>query len=141
MSAKRKIILAYLFFPILGFPIYFVIANVIDSIFGEMQLLTWLLFEPLSLLLKITLKDWMHSIPVMFMVFIGLFLPVHLVLAMLNRLTPGLFSGIVSAVMFIFSYAVGFSVNAIMANTLTVMLLAVFTGVFSKPRRITSGIP
>lgn len=141
MTAKGKIILAYLLFPILGFPVYFLIANAIDSFLGEMQLLTWLLFEPSTELLKTALKDWMHSIPVMFGVFIGLLLPVHVVLGRLKRLTPGVFGGVVSAVMFIFSYAVGFSLNGVMANTLTVLLLAVLTCFFTRPRQMASGAP
>jgi hypothetical protein len=141
MTAKGKMILVYVFFPLLGFPVYFVIANAIDSLFGEMQLITWLLFEPLSLLLRTILNDWVHSIPVMFAVFLGLLLPVHAVLARLNRLTPARFGGAVSAVMFIFSQAAGFSLNGVMANTVTVMLLAVLTGFLTRPRQMVSGTP
>jgi hypothetical protein len=141
MTTKRKTILAYVIFPVLGFPVYFVIANAIDSLFGEMQLIIWLLFEPFSGLLTTTLTDWVDSIPVMFAVFIGLFMPVHALLARLERLTTSLFSGTVSAAMFIFSHAVGFSLNGVMANTLTVMLLAMLTVYFTRPSQAASGTP
>lgn len=141
MTAKGKVILVYVFFPLLGFPVYFVVANAIDSLFGEMQLITWLLFEPLSLLLRTIRNDWVHSIPAMFAVFLGLLLPVHAVLARLNRLTPARFGGAVAAVMFIFSQAAGFSLNGVMANTVTVMLLAVLTGFLTRPRQMVSGTP
>lgn len=126
MRAQRKTILAYVILPVLGFPVYFVIANAIDSLFGEMQLIVRLLFEPQGVL-GIILNDWVDSIPVMFAIFIGLFMPLHALLAGTGRLTAGLFSGVVSAVMFIFSFAVGFSFNGVLANTLTGMLLAVLT--------------
>jgi hypothetical protein len=140
MTAKAKTILSYLVLPVLGFPVYFVIANAIDSLFGEMQLIVRLLFEPAPELLTITLNDWVHSIPMMFAIFLGLFMPVHALLARLGRLTAGLFSSAVSAVMFMFSYAAGFSINGVMANTLTVMLLAALTVSFARSGRAASGM-
>lgn len=94
MPAQGRAVLTYVFSLLFGYPLYFLVANTIDSLFGNGRLSLWLLFGSRSELLEIFSRDWAHSLPVMAAVLIGLVPPVH---ALLFR-----FGGVVSVLMCVF---------------------------------------
>ena len=67
----------YICLPVLFYPVYFLVTNLIDALFGDQQLLNWLYFDSRSVLLKIFFNDWLSSLPVMYMIFYMLIIPVE----------------------------------------------------------------
>jgi hypothetical protein len=135
VAVKRRTILAYVLSPVLGYPLYFLVANAIDSLFGDRRLVQWLLFDSRRELLEIFLDDWAHSLPAMLAVSLGLIMPVHALLARFGRLSIIRFGGLVSTIMLVASWVVGFSPNGIAVNTLTALLLAALVLAVSKSGR------
>lgn len=68
----------YVCLPVVFYPVYFLAANLIDSLLGDQQLINWIYFDSRSLLLKTFFKDWLSSLPVMYMIFYLLIMPVEL---------------------------------------------------------------
>lgn len=62
--------------PLLFYPVYFLVANIIDSVWGDQQLINWLYFDSRSVLLKTFLSDWVSSLPAMYAIFYLLIVPV-----------------------------------------------------------------
>lgn len=73
-----KVFLYYICLPVLFYPVYFLVANLIDSLFGDQQLINWLYFDSRSILLKTFFKDWLSSLPVMYLFFYLLIIPIEL---------------------------------------------------------------
>ena len=71
-----KYLLYYICLPVLFYPTYFVVANTVDSIVGDQQLINWLYFDSRSVLLKTFFKDWLSALPKMFITFYLVILPI-----------------------------------------------------------------
>lgn len=73
-----KHFLYYICLPVLFYPAYFLAANLIDTLLGDQQLINWLYFDSRSDLLKIFFKDWLSSLPIMYIIFYLLIMPIEL---------------------------------------------------------------
>ena len=78
-----RIVSVYVIVPALFYPVYFVVANIIDSLFGNQQLINWLEFDSHMLLLKTFFNDWLDAIPIMFLIFYILVIPVKILLSIM----------------------------------------------------------
>ena len=107
--------------PLLFYPAYFLVANIIDSALGDQQLINWLLFDSRSLLLKIFFKDWFNSAPIMYIIFYLLILPLELFSRKFFN-SSTLFVYFISLVVIAAgSYMTGFTGLALIINTLAVL--------------------
>ena len=121
-----KTIVKYVLVPALFYPIYFIIANFIDSLFGNQHLIVWMQFESPSLLLNTFFKDWFSSLPTMFGIFYLLILPAIFLNTKFgfNRVLTRMI--IPAALMCLFSYILGFGYLGIITNSLSVFMFVLF---------------
>lgn len=113
----------YICLPILFYPVYFLVANLIDSLFGDQQLINWLYFDSWSVLLKTFFKDWLSSLSVMYMIFYLVILPMELLSRKIFN-TSMLFMYIASlAIVTVGSYIVGFKQFGLIINASTVFFI------------------
>ena len=117
-----KTTLIYAVAPALFYPIYFLIANIIDTILGEQLLLNWWQFDSRTTLFEIFLHDWLQSLPVMFGIFYLLILPVRYLLSRFNS-HHLLTSAIICTILFCaLSYLLGFRNQSLIVNSLSVLV-------------------
>ena len=121
-----KRVLYYSFLPVLFYPIYFLAANSIDTLLGDQQLINWLYFDSRSALLKMFLKDWLSSLPVMYIIFYLIILPLELFFR--KTFNTSILFVYISSLLIVSggSYVVGFSELGLIINTLALFFMITF---------------
>lgn len=105
--------------PLFFYPLYFLALNLVDSVFGDQQLINWLMFDSKSLLLKIFMDDWLNSAPVMYLFFFAVILPLDFMVRTQLKLSVVFVLLPSSLVVFLLSYWAGFRELALLGNVLS----------------------
>ena len=120
----------YICLPLLFYPVYFSVANFVDSVFGDQQLINWLYFDSRSILIKTFISDWVQSLPVMYAILFLLLLPVEYISKKIAASSAPLFF-ISMAIIAVLSYFAGFREIGLLINT-AAMLCITAVYYFSK---------
>ena len=137
-----RLLLIYIIVPTLFYPVYFVVVNVADSLFGTQSLINWLAFESHSQLIKTFLKDWQAALPVMFGIFYLIVLPVSYVTGIkyTRHIAHSLFGCLIITVLL--SYLFSFRGLEIVVNGVAILAFAGMYLMFtSSPTRATRQRP
>jgi len=113
-----------LLLPLLFYPAYFSVTNIIDSAFGDQQLINWLTFGSRSLLLTVFFRDWVASLPVMYGILFIILLPIKYFLGYIGKYSLMLIMISSTLVAIVISVSVGFGLLATSSNTLSMTLIA-----------------
>ena len=108
------------------YPVYFLVVNLIDSLLGDQQLINWLYFDSRPVLLKTFFKDWLSSLPAMYMIFYLLIIPIDFFSRKIFN-TSMLLVYITSLTIFTAgSYIAGFREFGLIINTSAVFFIITF---------------
>ena len=118
-----KYFLYYICLPVLFYPVYFLVANSIDSLLGDQQLVNWLYFDSRLVLLKTFFKDWLSSLPVMYMIFYLLIIPIELLSRKIFNTSMPLVYIASLAIITGGSYIAGFRGHGLIINAFTVFFI------------------
>jgi len=114
----------YLFLPLLFYPAYFSVTNIVDSALGDQQLINWLTFDSHSLFLKVFFRDWVASLPMMYGILLIILLPLKSFLAYIGKYSPALIIAASTLIAIVISIIVGFGWIATASNALSMILIA-----------------
>ena len=134
MSIKKHFLII-IFLPMMIYPVYFIWVNAIDSLFGDQQLIYWLLFDSHYLLFTVTIGDWVHSLPIMYSLYIFVILPLYFILNFYKKYSFITLCLTCSFVILLTSLYLDFEGNGLVSNTLTMLTYtALFYGlsIFKK---------
>ena len=115
----------YIVLPTLFYLVYFLVANSIDTLFGDQQLINWLTFDSRSILLKTFFNDWWQSLPVMYAIMFLLVMPAELLVGRLS-LAAVLIYLVPPVVIGVLSYVIGFKELGLIINIISVLAMVVF---------------
>ena len=107
------------------------VANLIDSLLGDQQLVNWLYFDSRSVLRGVFFKDWLNALPVMYLIFYLLVMPVGLLSRKFFNASLLLVYIACIAIVAGCSYIAGFRELGLVINSLTVFFIITFD-YFSK---------
>ena len=111
----------YIIVPLLFYPSYFIVANMIDMIFGEQILMTWFEFMPFTLLFDTFFKDWLNSLLIMFCIFYLLILPTYLFTKWI-KIDSFIINALIAVILvLILSLMLGFDSQGLATNTISVV--------------------
>ena len=115
-------LLLYIIVPILFYPSYFIVANLIDMIFGQQILMAWIEFMPLTLLFDTFFKDWLDSLLIMFCIFYLLIVPIYFFTKRIKINNFRINALIAAVLMAILSFTIGFNSQGLATNTISVVV-------------------
>ena len=115
-------LLLYIIVPILFYPSYFIVANLIDMIFGQQILMAWIEFMPLTLLFDTFFKDWLDSLLIMFCIFYLLIVPIYFFTKRIKINNFRINALIAAVLMSILSLTIGFNSQGLATNTISVVV-------------------
>ena len=115
-------LLLYIIVPILFYPSYFIVANLIDMIFGQQILMAWIEFMPLTLLFDTFFKDWLDSLLIMFCIFYLLIVPIYFFTKRIKINNFRINALIAAVLMAILSLTIGFNSQGLATNTISVVV-------------------
>lgn len=118
-----KLLFVYIIIPILIFPIYFVVANAVDSLFGSHNIINWLAFDSRTLLVKTFLNDWLEAFPVMFGIFYLIILPVNYFIRRISNWQITISAACCMGIIVLLSFLFGFRDAELIVHGITIFLL------------------
>lgn len=124
--AYLKATFIYFLIPVLFYPIYFIVANSVDSLVGNQQFMNWLQFESKTLLIKTILSDWVAALPIMFGLYYFMIVPVKLLAAKLNFKHPLIIALACVLLICVLSVILGFRNLGLITNGLSVFMFVLF---------------
>ncbi len=118
-----KYFIYYVCLPVLFYPVYFLVANIIDTLLGDQQLINWLYLDSRSALLKIFIKDWISSLPVMYLIFYLIIMPLEAIFGKIFKksMLPVYIASL--AIVTGVTYTAGFRELGLLINTATVFFI------------------
>ena len=108
------------------YPVYFLVVNLIDSLLGDQQLINWLYFDSRPVLLKTFFKDWLSSLPVMYMIFYLLIIPIEFFSRKIFNTSMLLVYITSLTIVTVGSYIAGFRELGLIINTSAVFFIITF---------------
>ena len=118
-----KYFIYYVCLPVLFYPVYFLVANLIDTLLGDQQLINWLYLDSRSALLKVFFKDWISSLPVMYLIFYLIIMPLEAIFGKIFK--KSMLSVYIASLAIVtgVAYTVGFRELGLLINTATVFFI------------------
>lgn len=115
----------YILLPVLFYPVYFTVANMLDTVLGEQQLVNGFYFDSRLILLETFVTDWLQSLPVMYAIMFLVILPAE---SLVNRVTSSqiLLYMVVMLIIGALSYGVGFREVGLAINVMSILGMTVF---------------
>lgn len=127
-----KSILVYLLVPAMFYPVYLIIAKIIDIAAGIQYVLYWNEFESKTQLLRTVIGDWLAALPVMYGIFYLLILPTAHVISKAASGNPWLWFSCGLFIITLLSYLLGFRGMEIVTHSITMAVCMIIYGAANR---------